>query len=603
MSGTSEQPGMWAELEREFLACHRDPTNVALHLLTTPLGLFGAFGLAALVHPMAAAGLALVYALSLVSVAPRGLWLASTVLLGGIAAAAMQATQVLDAPWWAYAAALAAGYLLQDAAHGISGEKTFQSTYQGDEDGKFQRLALRDLGIHTWLLVPLVFAAVVPHLSRLRVFLPRVRIVDTTLHDAVALADIELVRRWVAEQEPSEDHTTHWWFHDPPADIQAALQRLAESEELRAAFERVHPGWAVEIVPEMNEIYVAAANAQRSSDTVFYMPHVDGPFAVWPFATVYRGLLAVTENSRVQTRFIHPTVHNEPLSYVLTKADFLAFDFNREPHYICDLPGRQDPEQRCVLKLHYVVYPKFLRTWGELLARATGYYDDRARALFVATLTPKNLIQRAATNLVLGTTKTFNFLGLHAGLTNLAYIAALGIASAASQSMLPLLIGASFVHYLLYIAVFHLRESISFGEFKRDALLFRTVAHAMLLGLYVSTIASHGINWLSLGLILGGYGLASAATYALGLDQTYFGVELGQVQPRRVTSFPYNVVPHPMIVGTLVALVGYYVHGPMRELAPWLVPMHIAFYLVHLGQEMLDTRRAEAEAESGTGDT
>ena len=47
-------------------------------------------------------------------------------------------------------------------------------------------------------------------------------------------------------------------------------------------------------------------------------------------------------------------------------------------------------------------------------------------------------------------------------------------------------------------------------------------------------------------MLIGGYGLSIAATSALGLDQTYFGVELGAVEPNFVSGFPYNVVPHPV---------------------------------------------------------
>ena len=38
---------------------------------------------------------------------------------------------------------------------------------------------------------------------------------------------------------------------------------------------------------------------------------------------------------------------------------------------------------------------------------------------------------------------------------------------------------------------------------------------------------------------------------ALGVDGTYFGIELGVVKAdyKFVTKFPYNVLPHPMILG------------------------------------------------------
>ena len=580
MQGPTDAHSMWKQLERDFLSFHQKPLNVVLHLLTTPLGLLGTFSLLASLHPRLGMLGALAVTLSFFGRVPLRLALASGALLLGLA----QLATLLTMDTMQALALIVAGYGLQELAHRVSGEQTFQSSYE-QQQGAAQNFAL-----HTWMLVPLVLAAGAAKLELVRELLPRIRVVDGHLDRSERRADIELVRAWVISQQPSDTHTTHWWFRDTPEQIQAALARLASAEELLELFRRAHPGRAVEIVHSMNEIYVAAANPQRSSDTVFYTPHIDGPFAIWPFATVYRSLLAVTENTRVQTRFIHPTVHAKPLAYTLTKGDFLAFDFNREPHFICDIPGREDRDQRCVLKIHYVVYPEGMPRYGRLLARLTGFYDLHARNLFLATLTPASVLAKFGTNLVLWTTNFFYFVVMNFGWGNLSYLALLGLVSALAGSFLPFLIGASFVHYLLYIAVFKFRDSISFGQFKRDALLFRTLAHAMLIGLYAYT---YTYDPLSLGLIVGGYGLASAATYALGLDRTYFGVELGQCPPKQITRFPYNAIPHPMIVGTLIALLGYQLHAPLRELVPWLVPIHVAFYAIHLAQEIADTRARE----------
>lgn len=52
--------------------------------------------------------------------------------------------------------------------------------------------------------------------------------------------------------------------------------------------------------------------------------------------------------------------------------------------------------------------------------------------------------------------------------------------------------------------------------------------------------------------------MSIAATQALGVDGTYFGIELGFVKAdyRFVKSFPYNTLPHPMILSQIVALLG-----------------------------------------------
>ena len=46
----------------------------------------------------------------------------------------------------------------------------------------------------------------------------------------------------------------------------------------------------------------------------------------------------------------------------------------------------------------------------------------------------------------------------------------------ATGSYTPLFYGTSFFHYLVYIATYHQRTGIAYGAFKRDALLFKSLA-------------------------------------------------------------------------------------------------------------------------------
>jgi hypothetical protein len=50
-----------------------------------------------------------------------------------------------------------------------------------------------------------------------------------------------------------------------------------------------------------------------------------------------------------------------------------------------------------------------------------------------------------------------------------------------------------------------------------------------------------------------------------------------------------------MILGSIVGLIGVATLDPLREAWPWLVPTHIAFYLAHLLQEILDLHVRDAE--------
>ena len=80
------------------------------------------------------------------------------------------------------------------------------------------------------------------------------------------------------------------------------------------------------------------------------------------------------------------------------------------------------------------------------------------------------------------------------------------------------------------------------------------------------------------------------------MDRTYFAAELGLCEPLRLRRFPYSLLPHPMIAGNLIALSGFYILPELRAAAPYLVPMHIAMYLLQLLQEqgVILTRRDPA---------
>ena len=71
------------------------------------------------------------------------------------------------------------------------------------------------------------------------------------------------------------------------------------------------------------------------------------------------------------------------------------------------------------------------------------------------------------------------------------------------------------------------------------------------------------------------------------MDQTYFGVELGVMKPNFVSGFPYNCVPHPMIVGSMIGLLGFHKMASFRAELPYLVPMHCAMYMTHMVQEQV----------------
>lgn len=88
-----------------------------------------------------------------------------------------------------------------------------------------------------------------------------------------------------------------------------------------------------------------------------------------------------------------------------------------------------------------------------------------------------------------------------------------------------------------------------------------------------------------------GYGLSVAATNALGIDRTYFAAELGLLEPKWITQFPYGYIPHPMIVSQIIALIGIHKASHFRADWPYVIPVHVALYLTHMLQEHFNIYR------------
>ena len=99
-----------------------------------------------------------------------------------------------------------------------------------------------------------------------------------------------------------------------------------------------------------------------------------------------------------------------------------------------------------------------------------------------------------------------------------------------------------------------MRSGIDFGSFKRDVLLFKSIALLQLAVIYVYPYAYKGYNPLlggnidiefkfdivSIVLIIVGYSISLLVTKALGIDRTYFASELGLVPPKWINQFPYG---------------------------------------------------------------
>lgn len=136
----------------------------------------------------------------------------------------------------------------------------------------------------------------------------------------------------------------------------------------------------------MNEIYLSVIEGQ-GSDHIFVNKHLDGPFFFLPYCYVYRCILGLSNNPTIFTHFIaphYPTQNGkrEPSSQKNNKIEiqsknidiyeYIAFDYNRDIHYIDTIggepktpttkyvPPNDKNAPRVVYKLHYIICPSFV---------------------------------------------------------------------------------------------------------------------------------------------------------------------------------------------------------------------------------------------------
>lgn len=207
--------------------------------------------------------------------------------------------------------------------------------------------------------------------------------------------DLRCIRKWTMDHDPSENTSTHFWFKELPGETRQAFHDIAHSTKIdkmfRSLFGETH--YNVDVLPGMNEIYVSGPAREEeaaNSDHVFYSRHVDGPFGFIPFVSVYRCIVGLDRNMMITTHY--------PLAGVDVNAcegDVLAFDFNREVHYISRDDTKKDISDkfRVTLKLHYCVYPRTLAPLGWLMGYMNTVYNMSFRALFLKTLKPTSLYE------------------------------------------------------------------------------------------------------------------------------------------------------------------------------------------------------------------
>lgn len=113
--------------------------------------------------------------------------------------------------------------------------------------------------------------------------------------------DLKIIRDWAMEQKPSHCTSTHWWYGDLSQSAREAFDRCVNSTQMhdmfRSLFGKQH--YCMDALVGMNEVYVTGPTREdeaSNSDHVFYTRHVDGPFGLVPFVSVYRCLVGLDRN-------------------------------------------------------------------------------------------------------------------------------------------------------------------------------------------------------------------------------------------------------------------------------------------------------------------
>ena len=522
----------YLRLGNAFVQYHRDPTNVFLHFVTTPLGFVGAVSLLRHVTNSSSAAVSLVglYLLSLLPIVPNGDFYGTLLFCGAIVLVSRQLKMGLVTSL----ALVVLAYLLQDLSHLGTGEATFQSTYSDGGHVKLSARWLWDILEHGYYLLPLcvhmalpfvsfpfpswikdVLSAPIPlQMQQLHAwgwlltplivfalgsycldsknsfcFFPGTpyfhRVLRCNLaqdgEEAEARArrdDLASIRAWAMSLNPSEDKSTHWWYADLAPGPRAAFDRCANAAEVYRMFRSLFSStnYCVDVVQGMNEVYVTGPMRKsegNNSDNIFYTRHVDGPWGLIPFVSVYRCIVGMDRNMMITTHF--------PLANLDVNAcmgDVLAFDFNREVHYISkDESKRADSDEfRVTLKLHYCVYPRVLAPLGWLMHWLNVQYNRAFRALFLKTIKPSSAVEHFLAWNVTFNTDLFNGIEMYFGQRNVLYLSLVGALWYVTGYYEAFFALTSFVHYIRYITTFYIRRGIDFGSFKRDVLLFKTIA-------------------------------------------------------------------------------------------------------------------------------
>lgn len=198
----------------------------------------------------------------------------------------------------------------------------------------------------------------------------------------------DMLNLYAHELSLDSSKTFHQCYADMHYSIKEAFDVIKNGHVART-IRAAYPIDIVENIDDMNEMYITAVGA-KGSDRVFETEHLDGPFFFLPFCVVLRCVYAVRGNRSICTEF--PSSENW---VVLETNGFLAFDYNRDTHYIWRNDEINDTSVRVLLKMHYLVTPEFLpRPIARFYSVVNSKYNKFMRFLFLRSQEKETVLSR-----------------------------------------------------------------------------------------------------------------------------------------------------------------------------------------------------------------
>lgn len=116
--------------------------------------------------------------------------------------------------------------------------------------------------------------------------------------------EMAIIRKWALAHNPPETQSSHWWYTDLTGETRKAFDKIAYSSQVGCMFRELFStrNYYCDVVTGMNEIYISGPSRfdeAANSDNVFYTRHVDGPFGLLPFVSVYRCIVGLDRNEKV----------------------------------------------------------------------------------------------------------------------------------------------------------------------------------------------------------------------------------------------------------------------------------------------------------------